>query len=100
MNGTRTSFLVADKVIESPSKKFHRTRIEYIIRHYNDIHIIRKNIHTDRMSKYPRIPKTLFEFYATIPGVVDKLLTNGGEKWIFDIDTGKSVACFSTLKKL
>lgn len=30
-----------------------------------DIHLIRNNIHTARMSKYPRLPKTLLQFYIT-----------------------------------
>ena len=52
------------------------------------------------MSKYLRLSKILLDFYATKPGVVDKLNTKGGEKWIVDIDTCKNVVCFSTLKNL
>ena len=50
------------------------------------------------MSKYPKLPKTLVEFYAIVLDVVDKLHTERGENWIIDIDNNKSVVLYE--KKL
>jgi len=91
-----------EQLCERPSKIIHSeiTPDDLNILDSKDINLIRKNIHTARMSKYPILPKTLLEFYAMVPDVVDKLHTNGGEKWIIDIDNNKGVVCFSTIKNL
>ncbi|KAE9528757.1 hypothetical protein AGLY_012332 [Aphis glycines] len=91
-----------EQLCERPSKIIYSeiTPDDLNILDSKDINLIRKNIHTARMSKYPILPKTLLEFYAMVPDVVDKLHTKGGEKWIIDIDNNKSVVCFSTIKNL
>lgn len=91
-----------EQLCERPSKILHSeiSVNELSILNTRDINLIRKNIHSARMKEHPILPKTLFELYAMLPNIVDKLITKGGEKWIIDIDTIKNVVCVTTNKNL